>query len=52
MEELSSVDEASELVSSNTSRNNGDDIRKHEVKLLLGLEAELEGHDERIVDAS
>ena len=49
MEELSSVDEASELVSSNTYRDNGDDIRKHEVKLLLGLEAELEGHDERVV---
>ena len=24
-------------------------VRKHEVKLLLGLEAELQGHDERVV---
>ena len=26
-------------------------VRKHEVKLLLGLEAELQGHDERVVHA-
>jgi len=51
MEKFSSIDKAMKgTLMNNFERNVKVTLRKYQVQLLLRLEAELQGHDERVVD--